>query len=366
MRSSAVISLIASLLLAPIPAQGEVRAGPWQTAGKVPPGWVVHNTKNYHVQSQCGIEKAKRLGDHMEVMNAVYRRMFKPDKDGAKQYTLKLFKDEQSYHRYGAPEGAAAYYSWTDREMVCYDTGKWSDEAPAHAAPLTGAAAGRDRLERLRARLTAASRMDLLGTAAHEGWHQFFDWYVGSKVELPSWIDEGMGDYFYSAAPKRDKGAKKGAAELGGMNDGRLWVVHEAKRQNMLVPVERFVAMMQSEYYSNPDVCYAQGWVFCQFLLHGAGGKYAKIIPDYVRRIAKDSNWQAVTTQAFKGVDWPKLETEFHAYIDTLKSTEPDPATLIEEAFGELPTEPVPGGEPPAGGPGGNVSSGGGSGESAS
>jgi hypothetical protein len=80
LRAAALATFAA--LLAPRAAQGQIRPGPWTSAGKVPDGWVVHNTKNYHIQSQCGLDKAKRLGEHMEVMNVVYRRMFKPDKTG--------------------------------------------------------------------------------------------------------------------------------------------------------------------------------------------------------------------------------------------------------------------------------------------
>src|SRR5204862_5523440 len=50
-RPLLAISLACSLFTAVAPTQGEVRPGPWPTTSKVPPGWVVHNTKNYHIQS---------------------------------------------------------------------------------------------------------------------------------------------------------------------------------------------------------------------------------------------------------------------------------------------------------------------------
>jgi hypothetical protein len=352
-------------------AAAQIRPGPWQTAGKVPDGWVVHNTRNYHIQSQCGLEKAKRLGEHMEVMNVVYRRMFKPDKDGAKLQTIKLFKDAKAFRGYGAPDGAAAYYSPGEREMVCYDTGKWSDET-APAVPVTGAGP-----RRARSRFEDMMKMDLLGCAAHEGWHQYYHWLVVSRVALPSWINEGMGDYFYTAAPKEGKGKK---AELGRVFDGRLWILQAAKRQGRLEPLAQFLEMLQQDYYSNPSICYAQGWAFCQFLLHGANGKYAKVIPAYVRMLCNDTNWRDVQAKAFKGLDLAAMETEFHAYIDTLKPSVANPLDEEEEdeAEGMQPPPPPapdggnPAGTPPApptpaptpppagGGPGGNGGPGGG------
>ena len=77
--------------------------------------------------------------------------------------------------------------------MVCYDTGKWYDEAKSQG-PLTGEKKTDDD-PLAAARATAARyKMDILGAASHEGWHQYFHWYVGSRVSLPSWINEGMGD----------------------------------------------------------------------------------------------------------------------------------------------------------------------------
>ena len=336
------------LLAAAAPAQ--IRSGPWQTAGKVPEGWVVHNTRNYHVQSECGPEKAKRLGDHMEVMNAVYRQMFKPAKGGVKQQTIKLFKDQKSFLRYaariGVGAGAAAYYSPDQREMVCYDTGKWSDEEKV-AVPLTG-----ERTRRPLSQFEDLMKMDLLGCAAHEGWHQYYHWLVVSRVDLPSWINEGMGDYFYTASPQE---GKRKHAELGGVNDGRLWVLKTAKRQARMVPLEEFVRMLQQDYYSNPSICYAQGWALCQFLLHGADGKYAKLIPNYVRLICNDTNWESVQTKVFKGIDFAQLEREFHAYVDTLKDpgADDEPAEAVEVVEPPPPPPAEPGKQPPGGDPAG-------------
>lgn len=342
------------LVVASAPGQrngGPVKPGPWQTAGKVPDGWVIHNTKNYHVQSEAGIEKAKRLGDHMEVMNVVYRRMFPPDKAGSKPQTIKLFKDRASYMAYGAPDGAAAYYSSGDREMVCYDTGKWMDDKPA--TPTTGPETPLDRLARRMKNMADAWKMDLLGCAAHEGWHQYFHWYVGSQVSLPSWINEGMGDYFYTAAPKGGQRPKKAEVSLGNIFDGRLMVLKAAKRQNAVEPLEGFLAMHQREYYSK-QVSYPQGWALCQFLLHGADGKYAKVIPTYIRLVRDDTNTEVVTKRAFKGIDLAALEKEFHAWIDAQKASpeaeadaeagaDDDGAGHGGEPMPDPPQEPPPG-----------------------
>jgi len=317
MRLALAILGILSLLATDLSAQrrgGSIKPGPW-TKAKTPDGWVLHRTRYYQIQSQCGKDKAERLGRHMEVMNKVYRRLFRPDKDGAKQQVIKLLKNREEYLRYGAPPGSAAYYSRGDREMVCYDTGKWSDEKEAN--PVTGDGASSALQKRL-SRLNDIMKMDLLGCAAHEGWHQYFAWYtVSMAAPLPSWINEGMGDYFYTAAPKKVTG-RKVPAKLGRLNDGRLMVLIQAVKQGRYVPLQDLISMSKMDFYSNPSVCYAEGWAFCQFLLHSGNKKYAKIIPNYIRYVRNDSNYAAVTKRAFKRIDMDKLESEFKAWIDNL------------------------------------------------
>ena len=71
----------------------------------------------------------------------------------------------------------------------------------------------------------------------------------------------------------------------------------------------------QREYYSNPSVCYAEGWALCQFLLHSGNKKYAKVIPTFVRLVEDDTNMKVVTEKAFKGIDLDELEAEFLEWV---------------------------------------------------
>lgn len=318
-RTAVSRHLIALLLLtaAILPAQDrDLRRGPW-TAQQVPDGWVLLKTRHYQIQSECGIEKARRLGDHMEAMNKVYRAMFPPGKGGDKPNAIKLFKDHDGFVRYGRAPGAAAYYSMNDREMVCYDTGTWSDEveaptteAGADAARPEDGADAETELQKKIASMNKAMEMDLLGAAAHEGWHQYFHWYVVSWVELPSWINEGMGDYFYTAVPKKVKGQKV-PAELGRIFPMRLVSLKLAQPRNRLHKIEELLHYTQRQYYADPGVCYAQGWALCQFLLHSGNPKYAKVVPTFIRLVKDDTNMDTVTTKAFKGIDMEQLQQDF-------------------------------------------------------
>jgi hypothetical protein len=364
--------LLASVCLSclALPSQSKVPSGPWAKS-KIPEGWVVHETKNYQIQSQAGMEKAVRLGEHMEVMNRVYRSIFKPDKGGSKLQVIKLLSSREAYLRYGAPQSSAAYYSPDDREMVCYDTGKWGDEAKA-SGPVTGPrdVTGESKLERRMRRLDEMLTMDILGCAAHEGWHQYFHWLVVSRVILPSWINEGLGEVFYPAAPKQVRG-RKIPAELGRFNEGRFLIFRAALAQGRFVPLQQLLSMSKEEFYANAGVCYAEGWAFCHFLLYSGNPKYAKIISNFVRFVQDDSKMDAVTERAFKGFDLDVMEAEFKQWFGGLKLPGVDDGDEAEQApqppSGENPTPPGepapapdPGSTPPGGTPPAPASNGGG------
>ena len=340
-RTARILLVILTLALAgSATAQrfgGQVKPGPWNTRTDIPDGWVLHRTKNYQIQSECGIEKAKRLGEHMEVMNRVYRNLFRAGKGGAKQQVIKLLKDREAYLRYGAPPSSAAYYSRMDREMVCYDTGKWSDEDEAKAG-VTGPKS--EAVVRRMRQFEELMKMDILGCAAHEGWHQYFSWLVVSMITLPSWINEGMGDYFYTASPRSDgEQTRSKPAQLGQLNHGRLMILKAAIRQDRFVPIPELIHYTKNEYYANGSICYAEGWALCQFLLHSGDKKYEKIIPNFIKYVRNDTNMEAVTERVFRGIDLDKLNEEFLAWVATLKL----PGEEEEKAAGDKDGKPAAG-----------------------
>jgi hypothetical protein len=328
-----------------------IKPGAWGPR-HAPPGWIIHETEHYQIQSQVPLDKAKRLGDHMESMLLVYTKLFPTDRS-LKQFPLKLFKDQKSFIDYGNDlrlnigKGTGAWYASGYKEMVCYDTGKWQDDAK-HKAAETGpvedekAPSRRDRLEELYG-------MDILGAAAHEGWHQYFHRYVTSWFELPSWINEGMGDYLYCAVPKPTKSRKALAADLGAMNAMRLPVVRYAVKQGEHVPLADLLRYSQEQYYRNPSVCYAQGWALCHFLLHSSNPRYRQVVPTFVKLSRDDTNMETVTNQAFKGIDLNKLEDEWKAWVlEQRLPWEKDPKKAPPKAEGAKTEEPKAG-EPKAG-----------------
>ncbi len=304
-----VLGALVPALLAQATNQG-LKPGPW-SARHAPEGWLIHETEHYQVQSQAGVDKAKRLAAHMEAMLTVYRQLFPTDRS-LKQFAIKLFADKAAFVAYGGKPGAGAYYSATAREMVCYDSGKWMDDAPkaAETAP-SDADQAPSRMQRMQ----ALYGLDVLGAAAHEGWHQYFHRYITSWVEIPSWINEGMGDYFYCAVPKEQASRKAPAAELGLMNPMRLPIIRAAVKGEQHVSIAELLGYSQQQYYAKASLCYAEGWALCQFLLHSDNPRYRQVIPTFVRLVKDDTNMKKVTERAFAGIDLVQLEGDWKAWV---------------------------------------------------
>lgn len=289
------------------------KTGLWRKV-ECPEGFVIHETRHYQIQSQAGMEKAKRLGKHMETMFKVYYKCFNPKKPFTKKQAIKLLRNRAQFIKYGAPRGAGAYYSPLEHEMVCYDTGKWMDDQDSDDEDFSNEDENELMKEGYYRKMMARYTMDLLGAAAHEGWHQYFHWLVVSPVQLPSWLNEGMGDYFYSARPQKVKGRRM-PAELGRMNHMRLPVVKAAIHRQQYVKIKDLLNYTKSQYYSNPGVCYAQGWALCQFLMHHENARYREIIPKFVFLVKNDSNIEAVTEKVFKRIDLDALDKEWREWV---------------------------------------------------
>ena len=74
MARGLLLATLALLIAAAPPGDPKVRPGEWSKR-KIPKGWIVLETKNFHIQSECGKEKAELLGRHLEAMHDVYQEL---------------------------------------------------------------------------------------------------------------------------------------------------------------------------------------------------------------------------------------------------------------------------------------------------
>ncbi len=332
-------------------AGDRVKPGKWRINDE-PDGWILDKSKNYQIQSQVPRERARIVANHLESMMMEYRRRFKSRKP-LPEFVLKIFSGAENYHAYGGPRGSLAYYTDQTDELVCFDTGTL-DGRDVFPEP----SEGRDLKDRLKAlgvpeeelanvdllvALTRLSTMPLLGVLSHEGWHQYFHFWIVSKIDFPSWLDEGMGDYFSTARVSPDGKTVK----CGEINPIRFAIIHAAIRQGKHVPVKDLIRYRQADYYKNPNLCYAEGWSLVYFCYHSGNERYAEI-PDKLISVFKDKHKMDVATDvAFRGIDLDKFEEEWKAFFLGMDFAETMIAIARERSGGDPSsvsgtTPPVP------------------------
>lgn len=330
-----------ALLLAVAAARAgdEVRPGPWNKRD-VPAGWSVVETEHYQVQSEIGEETGRLLGEHLESMLELYDA-FLPTRRKLETFVLKVFRDKAGFCEYSdfpADTGTVAYYDKAGKELVGYDCGfvfgrrtspvRLRVRADA-AAPLP--AATQERLAALFEAATDAYTFDLVRVLSHEGWHQYFHFYTVSWVDMPSWLDEGLGDWFFMATRDEQTGAEHGY-RLGDMNWHRLRSVRRALEDGQTVSFERLMDFKQPDYYANPGVFYAQGWSMVHFLLQSPDARRRELIPRLLRDFKDTKNFVKSTDKVFKGLDLAALDAEWIGWL--LSQPLPDPLLDAAREFG--------------------------------
>jgi hypothetical protein len=191
--------------------------------------WDALDTANYLIVYNKEVKRPllKKIAVHIEQIRAdVYEKLFPPSKEVKAISVVRVCKDPEEYHRYGGPGGSAGYWSRGDEELVFYQD--------------------------------KSNKKDSLRVLYHEAFHQYIHYAVGD-VAPHSWFNEGHGDYF---AGHDCVGGKFIAKPFR----WRTGIIANALSQKTYVPLEKFLKYTQGEYYSNPGLCYAQGWSFIYFL----------------------------------------------------------------------------------------------------
>jgi hypothetical protein len=331
---------ILPLLLVPLLVQGsDVKRGDWKPRD-VPPGWHLLETASYQIQSQIGSAATKRTADHLEGMMATYRRLL-PFKKEARRFTVKIFANRANYLDYGAPRSSLAYYSEGEREVVAFDTGlvggvrtRPAEETAAESRARLGsdeppADAPEPRKEAwpLLQELLAKLAMDLLGVLSHEGWHQYFHHFIVSKVDFPSWLDEGLGDFFSEASPGLASGEDLRSVRPAPV---RVAWIRIALLEGRTAPFQEIVRFRQSDYYRDTQAFYAQGWSMTHFLLTHADPKVRAIVPTLIHAFKDTHHMDRSTDRAFRGHDVSRLAREWERTVAALEIPDPEIRDLVE------------------------------------
>jgi hypothetical protein len=271
-------------------------------------GWnvIVSPRRNYIVMYNTVKSKnhllAKVIAERIEaIREQVYEKQFPPKKKIEDVCIVRVCGGRAEYHAYGGPGGSAGYWSSWHEELVFYDA------SPARAPD-----------------------DDTISVLYHEAFHQYI-YYSAGRVSPHSWFNEGHGDYYAGAKYVGGKflikpftwrvGTIKNAIRAGASPVGEGGGGFD-RTKGGYTPLDRLCAFSQGEYYSYPDVCYAQGWSLVFFL--------REIVP-------KNPKWNA---------KWGKILDIYFATLQGSATNTAKPEPKPE------PGDPNPGMDTPPAGPG--------------
>jgi hypothetical protein len=280
---------------------------------------------NYIIEYATRPEFAKRVGEEMEQILALYKQII-PTQKAIPPCRIKVFDREEDFQYYSFAYGAAAYWSPGQEEIVCY----------------------RFEGDKLRSRETeeefeiAEERNPedvTIKVLYHEGFHQYMYFYMGRDrgVYVPSWMNEGLGDYFFGGEWSADR--RKFTI---GINDWRIRTILSAIRKNEHVPISQIIRYEQAQYYANPGLCYAEGWALNYFFQQSdvARRKGYHLLPRRMLEELKTSaDWEKATQKVFGGLDLKKMEEEWKEFMLSLPIAK-ELEKKEQEKGGEKPREP--------------------------
>jgi hypothetical protein len=265
--------------------------------------WRTHQTKNYKIMYNTDDKFAQKLGMHLEAIRQIYARLW-PMSGQTKPFLVKAFNSQLGYHKAGGPWGSAGYFSPSQKELVTYKTDPDTTLINDAGEPMT--------FELGEAGDTSFHIM------YHEAFHQYARIHTGENrygVEIPSWFNEGMGDYFFG-------GHLKGRSILIEANWWRVDTIKRHVRRNTHVPFKKILKFTQMDYYADASKCYAQGWAMCYYLLEAGpkripqlAGKFQSVPVTMMHELEKHGNGQKATDKSWEGIDLDAVEKDWKEWV---------------------------------------------------
>jgi hypothetical protein len=259
---------------------------------------------NFLIEYSTSQEYAKKCGEELEQIQALYRQVI-PSAKGIPQCRVKVFDREEDFMQYGfAGYGVAAYWSPGQEEVVCYK--------------FEGDKVTLDSKEEFTVAEERPAEETTFKILYHEAFHQYMFYMMGRgrHVYVPSWLNEGLGDYFFGGEWTKNRGKF-----TLGINDWRVKTIVNAVKKNEHVALEKIFRYEQMDYYRNAGLCYAEGWSINYFFMQSPVAKkngYHQIPAKMLEALKTGGDWQKASDKAFAGYDVKKMEEEWKAFVVTL------------------------------------------------
>jgi hypothetical protein len=243
---------------------------------------------------------AKRAGEEMEQIMALYKQVL-PTQKAIPPCRVKLFDREDDFQYYSGAWGAAAYWSPGQEEIVAYR--------------FEGDKLKVDSKEEFTIAEDKNPEDVTFKILYHEGFHQYMHFYMGRArdIYVPSWLNEGLGDYFFGGDWSKDK--RKFSI---GLNDWRLKKIYDAVKKGDHVGIDKIIRYEQMQYYNNASLCYAEGWALNYFFQQSEAARkkgYHLLPQKMLQELKTGGNWEKATDRTFAGIDLKKMEEEWKEFV---------------------------------------------------
>ncbi|MCH2208800.1 MAG: hypothetical protein MK132_23465 [Lentisphaerales bacterium] len=242
-------------------------------------GWWLAQTNNYVLKSNMPTKKrsfARKVQEHVEFIRTVYEKFIPPIDEINAVSIITIPNTKEEYFSYtGAPDWSAGVWMSSRKELA--------------VSPYT---TDEDRL---------------MNVLRHEAFHQYI-FYALNENRSPAWFNEGHADLF-SAIKK---------------SGSRVTLIEDNYHLRKLLPlfqrgrisIEKHINLGHSAFYADKDLNYPLAWSIIYYLRKAVPilknkKEYTQILPRALEAIAANKNIQAVTKEAFKGIDMKLFQKDF-------------------------------------------------------
>ncbi|KAF0246409.1 MAG: hypothetical protein FD180_767 [Planctomycetota bacterium] len=287
----------------------------------VPPGWTLHATAHYQVLSDAGGAETQAIAERLEGVLALYMEILPPTR-ALPRFPVRMLETYAAYLEFGGKEGTSGWYDQTSGDLVLTLFVGYGEPVEG-VVSRTPSGEGWVRLE-----LDGPAEQEVISSAYHEGWHQYFHWYLDREEDPPTWFDEGMADYFGQARPVPSKDAAPTAPDAPGVDmkwgfsrrhPAWLASVQAAVETEKSVPLKEFVHWTREQYYEEPSLTYPEGWALVHFLLNADDKRVREVPAVLVRALKEGAEAGKAVDEAFAGMDWEKLDEEWKRHVRGLR-----------------------------------------------
>lgn len=254
-------------------------------------------SKSYQIHTNLSRDEVRDFGKHMDAVYAQYEDRFRDfHTRGGAQMPLYLLRTEDEYLRF-----------MQTQDIDAKNTGGMFFYSPGSQGLATWA--------------QGRSRSQTFQVLQHEGFHQFAFNHLGR--ELPTWINEGLAQYFEDAIIVGNK------MTTGLANERRVAQVRHALETDTGIDFEVLVAISSEEWAETlrtkpyrASLLYAQSWSIVFYLIHGENEKYQPVFARYLQKVSAGRDSRSAMQEAFGTDDLTPLANKWRGFAT---KQEPDP-----------------------------------------